>query len=116
MRLSTVMRAALSATVLALLASVPAHGQNVSASADQTTCAALLSDNTPPAIAIRSDSAQRRDTTTRSRADSASFGIGGARSGEADVILRVGVQIDQLRFNRQPNVRVRLCFGGDTLR
>jgi hypothetical protein len=32
------------------------------------------------------------------------------------VILRVGLQIDELRFNRQPNVRVRLCFGGDTLR
>ncbi|HEY0528674.1 MAG TPA: hypothetical protein VGD02_07585 [Gemmatimonadaceae bacterium] len=116
MRLSTEVKAALSASVLALLASVPARGQNVTASADRTTCAALLSDNTPAATAIRSDSTARADTTTRTRSDSASFGIGGARNGAADVILRVGVQIDQLRFNRQPNVRVRLCWGGDTLR
>jgi hypothetical protein len=116
MRLSTEVKAALSASVLALLASVPASGQNVTASADRTTCAALLSDNTPAAPAIRSDSTARADTTTRTRSDSASFAIGGARNGEADVILRVGVQIDQLRFNRQPNVRVRLCWGGDTLR
>jgi hypothetical protein len=116
MRLSTEVRAALSASVLALLASAPARGQNVTASADRTTCAALLSDNTPAATALRSDSTARADTTTRTRSDSASFGIGGARNGEADIILRVGVQIDQLRFNRQPNVRVRLCWGGDTLR
>jgi hypothetical protein len=116
MRLSTEVKAALSASVLALLASAPARGQNVTASADRTTCAALLSDNTPAATALRSDSTARADTTTRTRSDSASFGIGGARNGEADIILRVGVQIDQLRFNRQPNVRVRLCWGGDTLR
>lgn len=116
MRLSTEVKAALSASVLALLASAPARGQNVTASADRTTCAALLSDNTPAATGLRSDSTARADTTTRTRSDSASFGIGGARNGEADIILRVGVQIDQLRFNRQPNVRVRLCWGGDTLR
>ena len=117
MRLSPKSRAALSATIVALLASVPASGQNVTASADQSTCAALLSDNTPPATAIRSDSAARRDTTSpRNRADSASFGIGGARNGQPDIILRVGVQIDQLTFAKQPNVRVRLCWGGDTLR
>ena len=116
MRLSTEMKAALSVVLLALLASVPAYGQNVTASADQTTCAALLSDNTPPATAVRSDSARRADTTTRTRADSASFGIGGARNGQPDIILRAAVQIDQLKFAKQPNVRVRLCWGGDTLR
>jgi hypothetical protein len=115
MRLSTEVKAALSASVLALLASVPARGQNVTASADRTTCAALLSDNTPAATAIRSDSTARADTT-RTRSDSASFGIGGARNGQPDIILRVGVQVDQLRFAKQPNVRVRLCWGGDTLR
>jgi hypothetical protein len=48
--------------------------------------------------------------------DSASFGIGGARSGAADVILLVGVHADQVTFAKQPNVRVRLCWGGDTVR
>jgi hypothetical protein len=116
MRLSPDMRAALSATVVALLASLPAGAQNLTASADRTTCAALLSDNAPAARAVGRDSAAPGDTSLRTRLDAASFGIGGARSGDPDIILRAGAQIDQLRFNRQPNVRVRLCWGGDTLR
>jgi hypothetical protein len=54
--------------------------------------------------------------STQTRSDTASFGIGGARSGKADVVLWVGVHADQVRFASQPHVRVRLCWGGDTLR
>jgi len=32
------------------------------------------------------------------------------------VMLLVGVHADEVRFNAQPHVRVRLCWGGDTLR
>jgi hypothetical protein len=34
----------------------------------------------------------------------------------ADVRLLVGVHADQVRFASQPEVRVRLCWGGDTVR
>jgi hypothetical protein len=32
------------------------------------------------------------------------------------VILLVGIHADEVRFAAQPHVRVRLCWGGDTLR
>jgi hypothetical protein len=87
------------------------------ADADQTTCAALLAnDSSVGAHVGPTDSTGRPDTTVRSRADSASFGIGGARTGPGDVILLVGVHADQVTFASQPHLRVRLCFGGDTLR
>lgn len=85
---------------------------------DRTTCAAILANDSSvgarlgPGVA---DSA-RRDTTTRPRADSAGFGIGGARTGAADVMLLVGVHADEVRFASTPRLRVRLCWGGDTLR
>ena len=86
--------------------------------ANRQTCAALLSDSVTgarvgPGV---SDSAARTDTTSRPRADSASFGVGGARRGKPNVYLFVGVHADEVRFAKQPNVRVRLCWGGDTLR
>ncbi|MFL5593852.1 MAG: hypothetical protein ACJ78M_03230 [Gemmatimonadaceae bacterium] len=94
--------------------------QGVSAAADRTTCAALLANDTGVGTRVGvgvSDSANRaRDTTARPRADSASFGLGGARTGAADVLLLVGVHADQVRFGSQPHVRARLCWGGDTLR
>src|SRR3954453_16265065 len=79
------------------------------------TCAALLSNDSSAGTHLGpTDSTSRsRDTTARTRADSASFGIGGARTGAADVILLVGVHADQVTFAKQPHVRVRLCFGGD---
>jgi hypothetical protein len=111
--------------------------------ASQQTCAGLLAD-APEATAIgpgtTNDSGSARvsdtragaagvggvaqtgvDTTLRtggaqSSLDTAAFGIGGARSGKADVVLWVGVHADQVRFASQPHVRVRLCWGGDTLR
>jgi hypothetical protein len=85
---------------------------------DRPTCAALLSNDSSAGTQIGpADSAvSARDTTARTRADTASFGIGGARNGPGDVILLVGVHADSVRFAAQPHVRVRLCWGGDTLR
>jgi hypothetical protein len=90
----------------------------VASDASRATCAAMLSDNTMGVRLTDSSSAPVRntDSATRSRADTASFGVGRARDGAADIILRVGVHADEVRFATQPNVRVRLCWGGDTLR
>ena len=88
------------------------------ATGDRTTCAAILSNDSTVGARIGpglSDST-RRDTTARPRTDSAAFGIGGAKSGAADIMLLVGVHADEVRFGAQPHVRVRLCWGGDTLR
>lgn len=85
---------------------------------DRPGCAAILANDSSVGTRIGpglSDSSAR-DTTTRPRADSASFGIGGARTGAADVMLLVGVHADEVKFGAQPHVRVRLCWGGDTLR
>lgn len=92
--------------------------QTAATDANQQTCAALLSNDSSVGTRLGpglSDSTAR-DTTARVRADSASFGIGGARSGKPNVYLFVGVHADEVRFAKQPNVRVRLCWGGDTLR
>ena len=88
------------------------------ADADIQTCAALLAnDSTAGTHLGPTDSTGRqRDTAARSRTDTAAFGIGGARTGPGDVILLVGVHADEVRFASQPHVRVRLCWGGDTLR
>src|SRR6185369_15202518 len=83
------------------------------------TCAALLSNDSSVGARVgvgASDSAARRDTTNRARPDSVSFGVGEARTGNPTVYLWVGVHADEVRFAKQPNVRVRLCWGGDTLR
>jgi hypothetical protein len=89
-----------------------------SAAADRTTCGALLSNDSTVGTHIGpADSArQQRDTTARPRTDSAAFGIGGAKTGPADVLLLVGVHADEVRFASTPHLRVRLCWGGDTLR
>jgi hypothetical protein len=85
---------------------------------DRQTCATLLANDSTAGTHIGpTDSTTRmRDTTGRSGADSAGFGFGGARSGPGDVILLVGVHADQVKFASQPHLRVRLCWGGDTLR
>src|SRR2546423_628662 len=91
--------------------------QVASSGANTQTCAALLSNDSSVGARVGAgDSATRRDTTTRARADSVSFGVGGARTGNPTVYLFVGVHADEVRFAKQPNVRVRLCWGGDTLR
>ena len=126
MRLSSETYAAVFVALAAVFASGPARGQTVRASADQSTCAGLLSDAGAPAVgaAGRTDTARAgRDSALRNqpgnlrtRADSASFAIGGARNDAPDIILRASVHADQVRFASQPRVRVRLCWGGDTLR
>lgn len=85
---------------------------------ERTSCAAILARDSSVGTHIGpglSDST-RRDTTTRPRPNSAAFGVGGARTGVADVMLLVGVHADEVRFAKQPHLRVRLCWGGDTLR
>jgi hypothetical protein len=125
------------AVTLFLLAPALLSAQTSSpSSASQPTCAGLLADN-PGVSAIgpgpmsdsaglRADSSVRTPgdtsgrassgTTSRNRSDTASFGIGGARTGRPDIVLWVGVHADEVRFATQPHVRVRLCWGGDTLR
>ena len=87
---------------------------------DRNTCAAILANDSSVGARLGpglSDSAARRpDTSARARPDSASFAVGGARSGPADIMLLVGVHADEVRFGSQPHLRVRLCWGGDTLR
>ncbi len=88
--------------------------------ASRANCAAILSDSRAglKLTGSLSDSVRMNGDTANSRArfDTSSFGVGGARDGPADIILRVGVHADQVRFAKQPDVRVRLCWGGDTLR
>ena len=95
------------------------RAQVAASGANNQTCAALLSNDSSVGARVGpglADTAVRRDTTTGARADRASFGIGGARTGNPTIHLLVGVQADQVTFAKQPNVRVRLCWGGDTLR
>ena len=102
-----------------LVGARPAHAQGAMvADANQPSCAAVLANDSTVGTHIGpSDSTARaRDTSARAPSDSASFGAGGARSGAADVLLLVGVHADEVRFASQPRVRVRLCWGGDTVR
>lgn len=101
-----------------LIAALPhsARAQFSAAAMNQPSCAALLSDSAVYTRVGPADSTTRRDTTARARPDSVSFGIGGARTGNPTVHLIVGVHADEVRFAKQPNLRVRLCWGGDTLR
>ena len=94
------------------------RAQFVIGDANQTSCAAVLANDSTTGTRIGpTDSASRaRDTSAAVRSDTASFGIGGARKGPGDVILLVGIHADEVRFAAQPHVRVRLCWGGDTLR
>jgi hypothetical protein len=102
-----------------LVGATPARAQGTTTgNADQSSCAAVLANDSTVGTRVGpTDSTSRaRDTSSRSRADTASFGVGGARSGPADVLLLVGIHADEVRFGSQPHVRVRLCWGGDTLR
>jgi hypothetical protein len=86
--------------------------------ANQTSCAAVLANDSTAGTRLGpTDSAgAARDTPATARSDTASFGLGRARKGPGDVILLVGIHADEVRFAAQPHVRVRLCWGGDTLR
>jgi hypothetical protein len=93
-------------------------GAQTTGDTGRQTCAALLSNDASAGAHLGPGDSLRGapDTASRARADSASFGVGGARNGAADVMLLVGVHADQVTFARQPNVRIRLCWGGDTVR
>jgi hypothetical protein len=80
--------------------------------ASRQTCAALLADDGGQAT----DAPSISSDTTRVRSDSVAVSVGGARTGAPDIILLAQVQADEVRFASQPRVRVRLCWGGDTLR
>ena len=96
----------------------PARAQTTAAAGASPSCAVVLANDSSAGTHIGpADSAGRaRDASSRARADTAAFGVGGARTGNADVLLLVGVHADEVRFASQPRVRVRLCWGGDTLR
>ena len=97
----------------------PAHAQGMTtADASQSSCAAVLANDSTVGTHIgpTDPTSRGRDTSARARADTAGFGVGGARTGPADVLLLVGVHADEVRFASQPRVRVRLCWGGDTVR
>jgi hypothetical protein len=95
-----------------------AGAQTLGADPSQPSCAAVLANDTSAGTHIGPTNAANpaRDTSSRARPDSASFGIGGTRNGAADVLLLVGIHADEVRFASQPRVRVRLCWGGDTVR
>jgi hypothetical protein len=62
-----------------------------------------------PALAagdsISRDNTPARDTTARASSP----------NGQPDVVLLVAFSADELRFNSQPNARIRFCWGGDSL-
>lgn len=91
------------------------RAQSVNADASQPSCAAVLANDSTVGAHLGPTSGAR-DTSARPRADSASFAVGGARSGPADVMLLVGIHADEVHFASQPHLRVRLCWGGDTVR
>ena len=103
--------------ILACATGARAQGTAV-ANSSQPSCAMVLANDSAVGTRIGpTDVAGRpRDTSARARVDTASFAVGGARSGPADVMLLVGVHADEVRFASQPHLRVRLCWGGDTLR
>ena len=105
-------------TLLVVVTPGNARAQIATDDASTRTCAAILSSDSSAGVRIgpTGDSTARRDTTTRPRADSVSFGVGGARTGNPTLHLLVGVEAAEVRFAKQPQVRVRLCWGGDTLR
>lgn len=90
----------------------------ITADASQSSCAAVLAGDSTVGthIGLIDSTSRGRDTSSRARTDAAGFGVGGARTGAADVLLLVGVHADEVRFASQPRVRVRLCWGGDTVR
>ncbi len=135
-RLSKAYTAAKCAVAISFLVPVSLSAQaSPVTSASQPTCAGLLADNpgvsaigpgaTTDSTRLRADSSRRApgdtsamargDTVLRNRSDTASFGIG-TRTGPPDIILQASIYADQVRFASQPHVRVRLCWGGDTLR
>ena len=96
------------------MSTVSASSPGTLAPAVGSTCAGLLSET--PARAVDPASTASPGDTLRARNDTAAVSVGGAQTGEPDIILTAAVQANEVRFASQPRVRVRLCWGGDTLR
>lgn len=106
---------AIHCTLAALLVTASgARGQAPSLlGASAPTCAALLADESRPAVSAAPSASS---DSGRSGRDSIATSVGGARTGAPDILLLAQVQANEVRFASQPRVRVRLCWGGDTLR
>jgi hypothetical protein len=91
-----------------------ARAQALTRTDTNPSCAAVLANDST--VGTHITPSRTRDTLARSRVDTTSFGVGGARNGAADVLLLVGIHADEVRFASQPHLRVRLCWGGDTVR
>ena len=81
-----------------------------------TSCASVLSDSVTGVHLTDSARTVSNIAAATNRSDTGSFAVGGARNGAAAIVLLVGVHADEVRFAKQPNLRVRLCWGGDTVR
>jgi hypothetical protein len=90
--------------------------QTVASNSSNTSCASILSDSVTGVHLTDSARTIPNSPAATNRSDTASFAVGGARNGAADIVLLVGVHADEVRFAKEPNVRVRLCWGGDTVR
>ena len=90
--------------------------QTIANGPSNTSCASILSDSVAGVHLTDSARTIPNIAARTNRPDTASFAVGGARNGAADIVLLVGVHADEVRFAKQPNVRVRLCWGGDTVR
>ena len=90
--------------------------QTVANGPSNTSCASILSDSVTGVHLTDSARTVSNTGASTNRSNTASFAVGGARNGAADIVLLVGVHADEVRFAKQPNVRVRLCWGGDTVR
>jgi hypothetical protein len=90
--------------------------QTIANGPSNTSCASILSDSVTGVHLTDSARTVSNIAASTNRSDTASFAVGGARNGAADIVLLVGVHADEVRFAKQPNVRVRLCWGGDTVR
>ena len=91
-----------------------ARSQTPSARDPRTSCAALLAGD--PATMTNAPASASASDSARVRSPGAAVSIGAPQSGAPDILLEAAVQANEVRFASQPQVRVRLCWGGDTLR
>ena len=99
-----------------VLCAMSIGAQTIASGPSSTSCASILSDSATGVHLTDSARTGPNIPAAANRSDTASFAVGGARNGAADIVLLVGVHADEVRFAKQPNVRVRLCWGGDTVR
>lgn len=98
----------------ALVGSSVAQSQGRASGQDaRPTCAALLGD--APALSSQSPTPRVPADSARPHSGAATASVGGARTGPADIFLHASAQANEVRFASQPQVRVRLCWAGDTL-